>query len=211
MVNIVADQERKIVKDFKSSPLGLGKYPFAAVFSACIIGIIMSFVSMLLYSIYVYISVGYTFTLKQYALCFFITIIVTLMAASINALLVSFLKTINSFTAASIVIGTMVGFITGVYVPMGILPSGVQMFIKALPFGHAAVLFRNILMSDTLKTVFGQVPAEYLNSYNKLFGIDFFMNGKVVSHQLSLLFIAVAAVICFGLFILNYNRKRKEI
>lgn len=211
LVNIVADRERKIVKDFKSSPLGMEKYPFAAIFSACIIGTVMSLIAVILYSIFIYASVGYVFSFKQYILCFILIIIATLMATTINALLVSFLKTISSFTSASIVIGTIVGFITGVYVPMGILPLGVQMFIKVLPYGHVAVLFRNILMKDTMKTVFGKVPINHLSEYKELFGIDFLLNGKVVSNQISIVFILFVTVLCFILFILSYNKKRKEI
>lgn len=211
LVNIVADNERKIIKDFKSSPLGIGKYPFAAVISSCIIGIVMSSITVIIYSIYTYISVDYTFSVHQYLMCFGLSILVTMMAASINALLVSFLRTISAFTSASIVIGTIVGFITGVYVPMGILPQGVQNFIKILPFGHAAVLFRNILMDDTLNTVFGKVPIENLNNYKKMFGIDFDYKENIISNNTSLIYIIVVSLVCLGLFILNYNRKRKEI
>ena len=153
----------------------------------------------------------YTFSAYQYVMCFGLSILVTIMATSINALLVSFLSTISAFTSASIVIGTVVGFITGVYVPMGILPQGVQDFIKLLPFGHAAVLFRNILMKDTLNTVFGNLPVENLNDYKKMFGIDFSFKDKIITNNTSLFYIVVVSLACLGLFILNYNRKRKEI
>jgi len=211
LVNVVADRERKIIKDFKSSPLSIGKYPIAAIISSCIIGMIMSVITVIIYSIYIYISVDYTFTAYQYFMCFGLSILVTIMATSINALLVSFLSTISAFTSASIVIGTVVGFITGVYVPMGILPQGVQDFIKLLPFGHAAVLFRDILMKDTLNTVFGNVPVENLNEYKKMFGITFDFKDKIISSNASIIYIVVVSFVCLGLFILNYNRKKKEI
>lgn len=209
--NVVADKERKIMKDFKSSPIHISKYPIAAVLSSCIIGILMSMIAFIIYSIYIYVDIQHGFSIKQYGICFLLIILVNMMTATVNGLMVSFFNTIRSFTAASIVIGTIIGFITGVYVPVGVLPKGVQYLVQALPFGHVAVLFRSILMKGPLNVVFGNVPQEYLDDYKELYGIIYKIDGVELSLAVSFIYVIVVLFIATSLFILNYSRKRKEL
>lgn len=209
--NVVADKERKIMKDFKSSPIHITKYPIAAVLSSCIIGTLMSMIAFIIYSIYIYADVQHGFSIKQYGICVLLIILVNMMTATINGLIVSFFNTISSFTAASIVIGTIIGFITGVYVPVGILPKGVQYAVQGLPFGHVAVLFRSLLMQEPLDVVFGNVPQENLDYYKELYGIIYKIDGVELSLRVSFIYLIVVFFIATSLFVLNYSRKRKEI
>ena len=51
-------------------------------------------------------------------------------------------KTQNAYGVASTVVNTLIGFLMGIYVPIGVLPSAVQTAIRLFPISHAAVLFR---------------------------------------------------------------------
>lgn len=209
--NMVADKERKIMKDFKSAPIHITNYPVAAVISSCIIGIVMSVLAFIIYSIYIYADVQHGFSAKQYGLCFLFIILVNMMTATVNGLMVSFFNTISSFTAVSIVVGTIIGFVTGVYVPVGILPKGVQYVIQGLPFGHVAVIFRTLLMKEPLDVVFGNVPKENLDNYKEIYGIIYKFNGVELSLSVSIIYLFVAFFIATILLVFNYSRKRKEL
>ena len=50
-----------------------------------------------------------------------IILLAVLASASMVLLLVSFFKTSNAFAAASTVIGTLLGFLAGIYIPIGSL------------------------------------------------------------------------------------------
>jgi multidrug/hemolysin transport system permease protein len=68
--------------------------------------------------------------------------------------IVSWFKSINAFSTASSIVGTLIGFITGIYIPIGSVPEAVQMVIKIFPPSHAAVLFRSVMMEQAEKITF---------------------------------------------------------
>ena len=69
-------------------------------------------------------------------------------SGSMVLLVVSFFKTSNAFAAASTVIGTLLGFLAGIYIPIGTLPDYLQTIVKLFPVSHSAALFRQILMES---------------------------------------------------------------
>jgi multidrug/hemolysin transport system permease protein len=60
---------------------------------------------------------------------------------SIVLFITSFFKSNNAFATASTIIGTLIGFLTGIYLPIGQLPDVVQWVVKVFPVSHSAVLF----------------------------------------------------------------------
>ena len=54
--------------------------------------------------------------------------------------IVSWFKSIHAFSTASSIVGTFIGFLTGIYIPFRSLPEAVQLVIKIFPPSHTAVL-----------------------------------------------------------------------
>ncbi len=67
---------------------------------------------------------------------------------------VSFLRSQNAFTTLSTILGTLVGFVTGVYIPIGTLPEAMQWVVKLFPISHSAVLYRQVLTEVPLQNAF---------------------------------------------------------
>ena len=83
-----------------------------------------------------------------------VVILAVLASASMVLLLVSFFKTSNAFAAASTVIGTLLGFLAGIYIPIGSLPDYLQTIVKFFPVSHSAALFRQVLMETPSRCLF---------------------------------------------------------
>ena len=60
----------------------------------------------------------------------------------------SFFKSATSFSNVTTIIGTLSGFLMGIYVPVGALPKLLQTIISLFPPSHCAALFRNLMMDD---------------------------------------------------------------
>lgn len=134
---MVDDKVRKINKDFMSSPLKRSSIAGGYIFSAYIIGIIMSIAALLLSEIYIISNGGELLGGIVLLKVFTLILLATFTNTSIVLFLVSFFRSANAFTTASTVIGTMIGFLTGIYLPIGQLPGGVQWAIKLFPVSHA--------------------------------------------------------------------------
>lgn len=208
---LVQDRERKIIMDFKSSPVPVMVYPLANVVTAVIVGTVVSIVSFGIYASIIYANTGYFFSMEQIVKCFALVGFSSLMSAALMGLMVSFFKTNSAFGSASLIIGTIIGFLNGLYVPIGSLPKMAQTFIKCLPFGHIASLFRQVLMTKSINLCFENAPQSTLDSYIYGFGIRFQWGDEDISMLASLLFILCVFIISILLFFINYRRKEKEI
>ena len=89
----------------------------------------------------------------------------------------------------------MIGFLAGIYVPIGVLPQGVQYVIEFFPTSHGAVLLRQLFMEVPLSKVFENAPAEVLSEYNKIFGVEFYVGGEPLSDQMMILYLSAVTVL----------------
>ena len=209
--SMVDDREKRKNMDFKSSPLSPWEYPIAQLISAFIIGAVISIIAFITYAIYIYISTGYAFFIEQIIKCILLILISTLMSAGFMGFIVAMLKTNSSFASISFVIGTVIGFLNGLYVPLGALPTAVQTAVKCLPFGHVASLFRLVLTSGSVSVTFDGMPKSVLDSYLEMYGINLKWSGADIPVGISMAYIAFAAIVTLFLFFVIYNKKRNEI
>jgi len=206
---MVDDKAKKIIKDFTVSPIKNSKIVGGYILSSIVIGIIMSLVTVVLAEVYIIVSggefMGFTALFKVLGL----VVLSTTTNASMVLLLVSFFKSINAFGTASTIIGTLIGFLTGIYLPIGQLPEGVQWVVKCFPPSHAAVLFRQVMMEAPMAATFEGAPAEVIDNFEQLMGVSFKFGETTVSVTTSILILAGSAVVFYGLALWNISRKKR--
>lgn len=62
--------------------------------------------------------------------------------AALSSFVVTFLRSSSAFAALSTVVGTLIGFLAGAYIPAGTLPKNIVDMMNALPFAQSAMLMR---------------------------------------------------------------------
>lgn len=206
---MVDDRTKKITKDIYSTPVRRGAVSGGYVLSAYIIGVILSLAALVLAEVYIVAFggklLGFTALLKVLGLILFSCFANT----SLVLFIVSFFNSASGFAAASTVIGTMIGFLTGIYLPVGNLPEGVQAVVKLFPVSHAAVLFRQVMMEDAMSASFSGAPAQALTEFKETMGVTFRFGSYTVTPAVSALVLLATAVVFYGLSILNMSRKKK--
>jgi multidrug/hemolysin transport system permease protein len=206
---MVEDKSSKINKDFIASPIKNSSIVAGYIISAIVIGIIMSIVALILSEIYIVLNggelMGFTVLLKVLGLI----VLATIVNSSIVLFFVSFFRSSNAFATASTVLGTMIGFLTGIYLPIGNLPSSVQLVIKCFPISHAAVLFRQVMMEVPLSRSFQGAPSEYLINFKEFMGVEFYFNETVVTPFTSIVILVVTAIVFYILSVMKLSRKQR--
>jgi multidrug/hemolysin transport system permease protein len=79
-------------------------------------------------------------------------------------------KTASAWAGLSTIIGTLIGFLGGIYVPVGALPESIGNFIRALPFLQSASLMRQVLGRNALQEMSAGLPAEVIRVFNEEMG-----------------------------------------
>jgi len=206
---MIEDKVRNIDKDFYSSPMKRNRITAGYIGSAFIIGVIMSLVTVFVSEIYILLNGGALLTPAALVKVFVLVLLTTMTNTSIIGFIVSFFKSSNAFSTASTIIGTLIGFLTGIYLPIGALPESVQTVIKLFPVSHAAALFRQVLMEDSMQTAFAEIPASYLNDFKEYMGVTFRFGSYEVKPWLSILILVLTAAVFYSLAILNMSKRHQ--
>jgi len=122
--------------------------------------------------------------------------------------IVSFLQTSNAFSAVSMVIGTLIGFLAGIYIPIGSFPDYLQFIVKLFPISHSAALLRQVLMESYLIEAFTNAPAGIKETFELDMGVFYEVNGKSISKFSSMIYLILTTILFFVLSLINMKRKR---
>lgn len=106
----------------------------------------------------------------------------------------SFLKTTGSYSAFSTVVGTVLGFVAGSYIPVGSLPESVATVINALPFAQGAMLLRRPFTEDTLRAV-TDGNAGAVTDLSEFYGIDISVGEAAVPAWAAVTILVAVAVV----------------
>lgn len=204
---MVNDRAQNIIKDFSSSPIKRTFLAGGYIFSAFIIGMIMSLAALLLFEIYIVASGGALLGFAAVLKVLGIMLLSVMAGSSAVFFVVSFFKSNNAFAAASTVLGTLIGFLTGIYIPIGSLPEAVQAIIKVFPFSHSAALFRQAVMEAPMNNVFAGAPAAAVDGFSVNMGVIYQFGDTLTTAATSIWILAATAAVFFGLATLNMRRK----
>lgn len=207
---MVDDRHNGISKDFYSSPVSRLSVTGGYIFSACLVGIIMSVITFIFAQVYIVAKGGAMLGLPAILQVLGLIALTCLANTAIVGFVVSSLKSQNAFSTASTIIGTLMGFIAGIYMPMGIMPESIQYVIKAVPVAHAGALFRQIMLKVPLDEGFALAPAEAREAFCKTMGIKLFAGETFIKPAYSIVYLALTAILFFGLTVLVYRRKKKS-
>lgn len=207
---MVDDKVKKINRDFEVAPIRnatlLGGYLIAAV----VIGLILSFLTLLAAEGYISYQYGVRLGAGQMTEIYGVLLLVTVSNAAQVLLLVSFLKSSNALAACCTILGAMIGFLTGIYLPMGTIPDSVQTLVKCCPISHGVVLLRQILIEPLLSGSFSAANAPQAAAFQEYMGIQYVWDGAWLSAQSSVLILLAAAGSCLVLAIAKFSLQKRE-
>ena len=124
-----------------------------------------------------------------------------------------FLTSEKAYSAICTVIGTLSGFIMGIYIPIGSLPESVGTVVKCFPLSHAGSVLRQIFMESSFTECFADVPAEVsaevIPALETELGVVYSFGDHTVTNLESILILAGTAVVFFVLTGIVARRKQK--
>lgn len=208
---MVDDRSRKLVKDFYASPLKRKSIAGGYVLSAFLVGVIMSLVTLAATQIYILASGGALMTPAALIKALGLILICSLSNTAFVLFIVSFFRSQNAFAGASTLIGTFIGFVAGIYMPVGVLPEAVRAVVKLFPVSHGAVLMRQVMLEDILSRSFAGAPDGALAEFNEMMGSSIAFGGWTVPGIVSIAFLLLSGLLFFLLSLINISRKAEQI
>ncbi|KFZ26495.1 MAG: ABC-2 type transporter [Candidatus Izimaplasma bacterium HR2] len=192
---LINDRTTGVLNDFYTSPINRNLLALSYLMSSWVIAFIMVGLNFIVGQTYVVIMggeiLGFISTIKILGL-----VLLSIMTfSSLFFYIALFMKTSNAFSTLATLIGTFIGFLGGIYIPIGVLGKNVQIVMNLLPSAHSVTLMRNIYMEGAIDKVFANAPIEAFEDYSFMFGLEVNIGDHLMSH-----FSLVISMIAFGLF-----------
>lgn len=125
---------------------------FEVVLSYLISGIIVSFVLNLFTFLVSFLIIGISTGLWLGAGAFFTVIgaliILTFISSAVLLLITVLIKSSSALSVLNGIVGTVIGFICGIYMPYSQLGSGMKYVASFLPFTHFTIWLKQIVLGD---------------------------------------------------------------
>ncbi len=208
-LSVAIGDKRRAAKDFYTSPISRNRLTAGYILGSGAVGLIMSLIALVLCIAYIVLNGG---SLPSAADCarLLLTAVLSVLCGNAIVFFISvFVKSQSAFAALSTVLGTLVGFLMGIYIPIGQLPFGVQWAIKCFPMSHAASMFRQILADGELAALFKNAPPEALAHFRETFGVTFVYGNVSSGFWLSAAVLAATALVFYGLTLAAMRYRRE--
>ena len=206
---MVDDRSKGIVKDLYSTPMKRSSLVGGYVISAFVVGLVMSVLALVLSQAYIVSRGGSFLGGQDLALVIGLIALSTFVNTAMLFLLVSFVSSQSAFGTISTVVGTLIGFLTGIYLPIGMMPEAVQTVIKLFPPSHSAVLLRQVIVDKPIQEAFAGAPTQYLDGFKEMMGIVFVVGERTIEPTMSVIYLLLAAVTFFLLTLVRVSKKRR--
>ena len=206
---MIEDKSKNKIKDFYVSPIKKSKIVGGYIISSFIVGSMMSVVTLIISQIYLVYSGVDVLNFKELTEVFLIILMTSLSNSAMILFIVSLFSSEKAFSTASTIVGTLIGFITGIYLPISMLPDSVQIKVKLFPTSHGISILRQIFMKKQMDISFADVPTNYINEFKESMGVVYYINDKLVSNTTSVFILIASTIIFFFLAVLILYKKKK--
>ena len=206
---MIEDKSKNKIKDFYVLPIKKSKIVGGYIISSFIVGSMMSVVTLIISQIYLVYSGVDVLNFKELTEVFLIILMTSLSNSAMILFIVSLFSSEKAFSTASTIVGTLIGFITGIYLPISMLPDSVQIIVKLFPTSHGISILRQIFMKKQMDISFADVPTNYINEFKESMGVVYYINDKLVSNTTSIFILIASTIIFFFLAVLILYKKKK--
>lgn len=195
---MIRDKNNGTLQSIYTSPVSRLSIALSYICAAWICSIIICTLTLVLSEIYCVYMGAAAFSPVQHLQLLGMICVNSFTYACIMYFLAAIVKSEGAWSGLGTIIGTLVGFLGGIYLPIGSLAEGIANVLKCTPILYGTVMFRRIMTEQAGDVCFENAPAEMQNTYNEVMGVSLEAFGYDVNIAGCLAILAV----CGGAFLL---------
>lgn len=193
--SMIKDRANGILNSIYTAPVSRLKISAAYVFSSWTASVIICAITLAIAEIYCIIKGAEPFSAAAHLKLLGMIALNSFTYSSLMYLVAMFAKTEAAWSGLGTVIGTLVGFLGGIYLPIGTLSEGIGNAMKCLPVIYGAAAFRDIMTEDIAAVMFEGVPADFISEYKQAMGIELLVGDNAVSSGMCAVILAVCGIV----------------
>jgi multidrug/hemolysin transport system permease protein len=208
--NLIDDRADGLLNDFYTSPINRNILALSYLIGAWVIGFVMVMVNLVIGQVYVLSQGGelieFGMFLKLLGL-----VVLSIMTFSTFFFYISLhVKTRNAYGLLATLVSTFIGFLGGIYIPIGVLGKNVQNVMNVLPTAHAVTIIRRVYMEGAINAVFANAPQEAYDTYAYWYGLDVKVGSFEFTNLHMVLSLVIFMVVFFSLSVIKLSRSKLQ-
>lgn len=209
MGSIINDMEFRRLDGFLVTPVKRYKIILSYYISSIIVTTFLTIFMWILTVLYVGIFSGYWYSISTILLASLYIFLFTFISSSMMIFLTTLLKSVNAFGTMSGVLGTLIGFMSGIYMPLVVLGKSMAYVASLVPFTHMAIILKNLLLKAPYKELSLIVPSDAMKEISIVYGTE---EIGILGMDVSMGLIMLGCIVLSGVFLyFAYRRLNRKM
>ncbi len=206
---MIKDKTEGKLGAINACPVSKWVIAFSYMTSAFICSVIICALCLAISEIYCIIQGAEPFSVLGHFKLFGMICVNSFTYACIMYFAASLVKTQGAWGSMGTVVGTLVGFLGGIYLPIGALTDSIAALLKCLPVIYGTKAFRSIMMDDITTKLFSGVPEEMRLEILEIMGVDLQISDLYIGNAACAVILAACGIIflSFGVFFAKKTSK----
>lgn len=208
---MVQDEEQSRLASFYVTPVKRGKLVLGYVLAAWLTGAGLSILTLAAGELYMAAKGWGLLPVPVLAAMCGMIFLNAFVYASLGYLLAMFIHSYSAWGGMLTIVGTLVGFAGGIYLPMSAFSERLQTVLKCLPVLPGISMMRRVCLEEITETTFAGMPPQAVEIFQEKMGITLTMGERIMSGGEILSILLLYAIIAIGIaMILNKRRRLKD-
>lgn len=208
MQTMIRDEVKGQLACFYVAPVKRIKIALGYILAAWSIGSGMSFLTLIIGEVYMVLQGHALLEVTALAKVLGMIMINAFVYAAIGYLLALFIHSESAWGGMLTVVGTLVGFLGGIYLPVSQLSENIVKVLKCLPVLHGAAMMRVVLTEDAMNETFAGLPSVISEMFGKEMGITLWTRDAQITLEKQILILALYGIIAIVLAAVISKRRK---
>jgi len=192
---MVEDESKNKLASFYVAPVKRIKIALGYIGSAWIVGVMMCCLTLACGELYMVLSGHPLLAAIDFVKLFGMIVLNVFVYAAVGYLLALCVHSQSAWGGMLTIVGTLVGFLGAIYLPMSQLPESVGNVLKCLPILHGAAMMREVCTEAAVAETFAGLPEVAGEMFKEQMGITIMAGERVITLQNQILFLALCGII----------------
>lgn len=208
MQTMIRDEVKGQLASFYVAPVKRIKIALGYILAAWAIGSGMSFLTLLVGEVYMVAQGNPLLSMDAFAKVLFMIMMNAFVYAAVGYLLALFIHSESAWGGMLTVVGTLVGFLGGIYLPVSMLSENIVNVLKCLPVLHGASMMREVLTKDAMEVTFEGLPDVVGEAFAKELGIVLWNGDMQITLEKQILILTLYGIIAIVMAAVISKRRK---
>ena len=179
--SIIKDRANGRSASIHTAPISRMTITLSYIAAACLASLVICSLTLAISEIYLCTKGMQAFSVAEHLQLLGMILANSFTYSALMYLCAMFVRSEGAWSGLGTVIGTLVGFLGGIYLPVGNLSKGLADFLSCTPVIYGTVMFRGIMTRSITDVTFADAPAQMIDTTRSVMGIDYTAFGNDVS------------------------------